>query len=469
MSEPRDCRPFLQPTSVAIVGASERMTSSGGAVLRNLIASKFPGKIVPVNPRGGDILGIPAVTSLGELDEPADLAVVVVRPDLILDVIDEAAASGHKNLMILPGGFREAGPEGEAREQALLRKTADAGITVFGPNCAGCIHLTENAPFAATFLRDLPRGGGIAVISQSGAITEEVIAAGNARGLPISTIVSVGNGVHLEVADYLAYLGEQDSCTCVLLYIESIADTERFAAVARSVAAKKPVVAMVGGRTSQGGNAVRNHTGGIAMADADAAAFLASCGVIRVKSLRHMLLAAKGFGFHPKGIGKRVLLFSNSGGPGVITTDRIIDDGLEMPPLPNAYADALSTLMPPEAAVANPIDMLADAREDRFGAAFESALRHGRDHFDTILMIHVVPFMVDAGPIIDELARLAKDSPLPLFHAMMGTLEHKQDWFATMEAAGVAMFNDAEEMAETASILAQYPPLKAAVSRPEEV
>jgi len=463
MSVPRDCRPFLQPTSVAVVGASDRATSSGGAVLRNLIASKFPGKITPVNPRGGDILGMPAATSLGELAEPADLAVVVVRPDLILDVVDEAAASGHKNLMILPGGFREAGAEGEARERELLSKTAAAGITVFGPNSAGCIHLTEATPFAATFLRDLPLGGGIAVISQSGAITEEVIAAGNARGLPISTIVSVGNAAHLEVADYLAYLGAQESCTCVLLYIESIADTDRFAEVARSVAAKKPVVAMVGGRTGQGGSAVRNHTGGIAMPDAEAETFFKSCGVIRVKSLRHMLLAAKGFGFHPQGIGKRVLLFSNSGGPGVITTDRIIDEGLEMPPLPNAYAADLEALMPPEAAIANPIDMLADAREDRFGPAFESALRHGGGQYDAILMIHVVPFMVDAGPIVAELARLANGAPLPLLHSMMGTLEHKQDWFAILEAAGVAMFNDAEEMAETASILAQYPPLKAAL------
>ena len=465
MSQLRDCRPFFQPTSVAVVGAGERVTSSGGAVLRNLITSNYPGKIVPVNPRGGDVLGLPAQTSLRKLDEPVDLVVVVVRPNLILDIVDEAAVSGHKNLMILPGGFREAGPEGEARERELLRKTAKVGITVFGPNSAGCIHLTDSTPFAATFLRALPPGGGIAVVSQSGAITEEVIAAANARNLQVSTVVSVGNATHLEVTDYLAYLGAQDACTCVLLYIESIADTDRFCEVARAVAAKKPVVAMVGGHTGQGSSAVRNHTGGIAMADADAETFMRGCGVIRVKSLRRLMLAAKGFGFHPNGIGGRVLLFSNSGGPGVITTDRIIDEGMEMPPLPNAYADELTALMPPEAAIANPIDMLADAREDRFRPAFESALRHGNQQFDAILTIHVVPFMVDASPIIDELAQIAKDAPLPLFHSMMGTLEHQQEWFATMEAAGVPTFNDSEEMAETAGILAQYPPLKAKVRK----
>lgn len=463
MTSPRDCRPFFQPESVAIVGAGERLTSSGGAVLRNLIASEYSGRIVPVNPKGGEILGLPAVTSLSELDEPVDLVVVVIRPDLILDIVDEAAATGHKSLMILPGGFREAGADGEAREAELRRKAADAGITIFGPNCAGIIHLAEGAPFAATFLRDLPPGGGIAAISQSGAITEEIIAKANQDRLPVSTVVSVGNAIHLEVTDYLEYLGAQDSCSCVLLYIESITDPDRFREVARRVSARKPVVAIIGGGTDQGAMAVRNHTGGVAMPDADADAFLEECGVIRVKSLRRLLLAAKGFGLHPGGIGQRVLLFSNSGGPGVITADQLQAEGLEMPDLPAAYAEALAAMLPGEAAIANPIDLLADAREDRFGPAFEAMLEHARDAFDAVLMIHVVPFMVDASPIIETLSGLARTAGLPCFHSMMGTLEHQSDWFATMEAAGVPTFNDSESMAETAGILARYPLHRAAV------
>tara|TARA_A100001037_G_scaffold182256_1_gene163250 strand:- start:875 stop:2269 length:1395 start_codon:yes stop_codon:yes gene_type:complete len=463
MTKPRDCRPFFQPESVAIVGAGERLTSSGGAVLRNMIASDYAGRIVPVNPKGGEILGLPAATSLSELDSPADLAVVVIRPDLILDVVDEAAATGHKNLMILPGGFREAGDEGVAREAELLRKADAAGITIFGPNCAGIIHLAEGAPFAATFLRDLPPGGGIAVISQSGAITEEIIAKANQDRLPVSTVVSVGNAIHLEVTDYLDYLGSQDSCSCVLLYIESIADADRFREVARRVASKKPIVALMGGGTEQGASAVRNHTGGVAMPNAKIDAYLRDCSVIRVPSVRRMLLAAKGFGLYPEGIGSRVLLFSNSGGPGVITTDQLRAEGLEMPDLPEAYAASLREMLPGEAAVGNPIDLLADAREDRFGPAFEAAIEHGADAFDAILMIHVVPFMVDASPIIDTLATLTEAAPLPCFHSMMGTLEHQAKWFAKMAAAGVPTFNDSESMAETAGILSQYPKLRAAI------
>ena len=162
MIEMRDCHPFLKPKSVAIVGASERKTSSGGAVLRNLILTKYPGKIIPVNPSGGKVLGIKCSKSLLELKKPVELVVIVVRPDLILNIVDEAIASGHKNLMILPGGFSEAGTEGQIREKELLRKTNAAGITVFGPNSAATIHLNDKSPFPATFLREIPLGGKIA-------------------------------------------------------------------------------------------------------------------------------------------------------------------------------------------------------------------------------------------------------------------------------------------------------------------
>ncbi|MDG2312603.1 MAG: CoA-binding protein [Alphaproteobacteria bacterium] len=460
MIEMRDCHPFLKPKSVAIVGASERKTSSGGAVLRNLILTKYPGKIIPVNPSGGKVLGIKCSKSLLELKKPVELVVIVVRPDLILNIVDEAIASGHKNLMILPGGFSEAGTEGQIREKELLRKTNAAGITVFGPNSAGCIHLNDKSPFAATFLRDLPLGGKIALISQSGAISEEIIATGNKNNLPISTVISVGNSIHLEITNYLEYLGEYEDCNCILLYIESINNTKHFSEIASKVARKKPIVALIGGRTPEGSNAVINHTGGSSMTDDQASLFMKDCGVIRVKSLRQLMLAAKGFGFFPQGIGKRILLLSNSGGPGVITTDRLIDSKLEMPPLPENYSLDLKKYLPLEAAIANPVDMLADAREDRFEATFNSALKYCKNAYDAVLMIHVVPFMVDANPIIKVMSRLAEKTSFSIFHSMMGTLENKNEWFQTMEDSGVAMFENSEDMAESAGILAQYPPLQ---------
>jgi acetyltransferase len=467
----RDLTPFFAPRSIAIVGAGERATSSGGAIMQMLRRAGYGGRVVPVNPKGGTIFGYEAVTSIAAIDPPVDLTVIVIRPDAILDAVREAADRGCKNLLILPGGFAEAGPDGLGRNAALLKLAAERGLTIAGPNCAGIIHLDPAWRFAATFLRDLPPGlgegadKGLAFISQSGALAEEFIDKANARDLPLASVVSVGNAVQLGVEDYLAWLGDRPEIGAVLLYIESIEDHERFRAIARRVVATKPVIALFGGRTAIGAAAAKAHTGAIANDDAAIEAFCASCGIVRVTSLRRLLIAAKAFGRFPQGLGNRTLILSNSGGPGVLCADRASLEGLDLAALPQQMIDVLRPQLPPEASVANPIDLLADAREDRFGLAVETAMTCAAANYDMVLMIHVVPFMVDAAPVIERLAALAASSRLPAMHSMMGTLPDKADWFATMERAGVPMFNDVEEMAEAAGLLARYPFLCNAAKR----
>jgi acyl-CoA synthetase (NDP forming) len=460
----RDLSAFFAPKSVAVVGAGERPTSSGGAVLQNLRISSYAGEIIPVNPKGGDIFGIAARRSLRELNHPADLVVIVIRPDAINDAVREAAATGHKNVLVLPGGFAEAGEEGRARDAELRRIVAEHDLTLAGPNCAGIIHLAKDARFAATFLRDMPPGpnaaGAIAFITQSGALGEEMIAAANGMGLPVGTVVSVGNALQLGIADHLEHLGADPAISSVLLYIESVEDPARFRAVARAVVARKPVIALIGGASEPGARAAAAHTGAVANSDAALERFCLDCGILRVDSVRRLLLAAKGFGAFPRGLGRRVLLLSNSGGPGVLCTDRAAKEGLELVALPAAMAATLRAALPDEASVANPLDLLADAREDRFGLAFESALRDAAGAFDAILGIHVVPFMVDADPVVMRLAGLAAKAGLPMMHSMMGTLPKKTEWFARLEEAGVPAFNDVEAMAECAGLLARYPALR---------
>lgn len=464
----RDLTPFFAPDSIAIVGAGERATSSGGAVMQMLRQAGYGGRVVPVNPRGGTIFGYESVTSIAAIEPAVDLAVMVIRPDAILEAVEQAADRGIRNLLILPGGFAEAGPSGVARNAALLKLAAERGLTIAGPNCAGIVHLDPARRFAATFLRDLPPGTpadtttGLAFISQSGALAEEFIDKANARGLPLTSVVSVGNALHLGVEDYLGWLGERPEIGAALLYIESIEDHARFREVARRVSAAKPVIALFGGRTEIGNRAAAAHTGAVANDDAAIDAFCASCGIVRVTSLRRLLVAGKAFGRFPQGLGTRALILSNSGGPGVLCADQAALEGLDLTVLPHALADLLRQQLPAEASVANPIDLLADAREDRFGLALEGAMTHAAQTYDMVLMIHVVPFMVDAGPVIARLAELAAAAPLPLMHSMMGTLPGKAEWFATMERAGVPMFNDAEEMAEAAGLLARYPVLRTA-------
>jgi acyl-CoA synthetase (NDP forming) len=457
-SEARSTRlSFLLPQSVAVVGAADRMTSSGGAVLRNLVRSGFAGRIVPVNPKGGTLLDLPVARALSEVDPPCDLAVVVVRPDAILDVAREAIASGHRNLLVLPGGFAESGEDGKARDRELRALAQAHGLTIGGPNCAGTINLlSASARFAATFLRDMPHGGGVALISQSGAIAEEAISSSHALGIPLGALISVGNAMHLGLAEYLQQLGDEPACSVILLYAESFGDASAFKAVCRRVCAHKPVIALIGGRTEPGRAAAFRHTGSTALNEEQAGAFARECGMAQANSLRALLLAGKAFAAHPSGIGPRVLLLSNSGGPGVLCADRCAHEGLLLPSLPVALTERLRAELPGEAAVANPLDLLADAREDRFAATFTAAMELAQDAFDAVLMIHVVPFMVDANVVVERLAELCRQAPLPIMHSMMGTLEHKAQWMAQMEAAGVPMFDNAEDMAQAAGMLARY-------------
>ncbi|MGE0659213.1 MAG: CoA-binding protein [Reyranellaceae bacterium] len=463
---------FFAPRSVAVVGAGERATSSGGAVMQMLKIAGYAGRVVPVNPRGGEIFGYKAATSLAEIDEPCDLAVIVIRSDAIPGTLREAAASNHRNILILPGGFAEAGAPGLARDAEVRAIASEHGLLIAGPNCAGLIHLDPAWRFAATFLRDVPpgiaagAGNGIALISQSGALAEEVIAKANERALPLTTVVSVGNGMHLGVEDYLEHLVAQDAIGTLLLYVESIADVDRFRDVARAAAARKPVIALFGGRTEIGGRAARAHTGAAINDDAAIDEFCNACGILRVTSLRRLLIAAKAFGRFPQGLGRRALVLSNSGGPGVLATDRAALEGLDLAPLPQVLTDTLRAVLPPEASVANPLDLLADAREDRFAATFAAVVEHSRQAWDQVLMIHVVPFMVDAAPVVSALRQAAANAPFAVMHAMMGTLPGKDQWFADLEKAGIPVFNDVEEMAEAAGMLARYPLLQASLNRP---
>jgi acyl-CoA synthetase (NDP forming) len=453
---------FMNPASVAIVGASDRPTSSGGAVLHNLRRSGYAGRIVPINPKGGEIDGLKVVVSLKELRTPVDLVAVLVRPESILDVVTEAADSGHKNILILPGGFAEAGESGRVRDHALCQLAAARGLTIGGPNCAGVINLLDaQAPFAATFFRDMPRGGPVAMISQSGALIEEAIDASHAQNIPLGAVVSVGNSMHLGIIEYLEHLGTDPRCHAILLYVESFGDAARFGEAARIVSKKKAVIALIGGRTAGGRDAAFRHTGSRPADDAATDEFCRRSGIIRVRSLRRLLLAGKAFGAFPMGIGKRTLLLSNSGGPGVLAADQALDEGLVLPELPVAMEKTLRKILPAEASIANPLDLLADARAERFRATLAAALEFGEQHFDAILMIHVVPFMVDAGEVVEALAALCKTARLPIMHCMMGTLEHKDDWFARMEQSGVPTFKDAEEMCIAAGALARHRELNA--------
>ncbi len=467
MAETNPLRALYRPRSVAVLGASRRETSSGGAVVRMMLKAGFAGRLHPVNPKGGRIEGLVAVPGLEALDGPVDLVVVAIRPDAILPAIEEAARLGNRRFLILPGGFREAGEEGVARERALAALADRYGLLIAGPNCGGLIRLDDDIRLAATFFRDLPPGGGVAFVSQSGALAEEMIAHAVATGAPLGTVVSVGNALQLGIAEHLAYLAADPGTTAILLYFESVADEEAFIAAARRAARRKPVVALIPGRRRPGRQAAAAHTGAALSGERAIARLVGRAGLVRAADLRELQLAMRAFGRFPQGMGDRILILSNSGGPGVLCADRAALMGLKLPALPQAMAARLKATLPPECAIRNPLDILADARADRFGPCFDAALACAQA-FDAVLMIHVVPFMVDAEPVVACLAEKARAAPWPVMHAMMGTLAHKAAWFARLEAEGVLAFDSVEDMATAAGLLARHRRIRAGLAAGEE-
>lgn len=450
----RDIAAMLRPRRIAVIGAADGPVSTGGAVLRNLLAGGFDGEIVPVHPRARHVAGLPARADIGALSPPADLVVVAVRAEATVDAIATAAASGHRRFLLLPGGFAEAGPEGEARDRALRGLAAAHGLSLIGPNCAGFVHLRGGARVAATLMGGLPPGGAIAVVSQSGAVAEEAIALANARGLPLGSVISIGNAADLDAAAFLAYFAGDPQTRSIALYVEALRDPRAFAAAARQARdAGKRIVALFGGTSAAGAAAAARHTGANARAQ-DIDDLCKQTGIVRAPNARMLMLSAALMAADARPTGRRVLVVTNSGGPGVLCADRLAALGLGLPVLPRALAEALRAALPAGCAVANPLDILADAREDRFGAALDLAAGRASG-CDALMVIQGVPRMVDPQPIAARVAALAGRSGVPVMHALIGTVPGRAALTRMLQAAGVAVFDDVDDMAVCAALAMQ--------------
>jgi len=297
-------------------------------------------------------------------------------------------------------------------------------------------------PLPATWRPDAAaeRQLAFAFISQSGALGRGSSSTRlNARNLPLTSVVSVGNAVNLGVEDYLGWLGEQPEIGTALLYVESIEDHERFRTSPGPWPPEKPVVALLAAKPRSAAGGHGSHRCG-RQNDAAIEAFCRSCGIVRVESLRRLLIA-QSLGRFPQGLGKRTLILSNSGGPGVFCADRASLEGLDVAALPKKLRRHARQQVPPEASIANPLDLPCDAREDRFGLTSRrhgpcrDGLRFGAD--DPCRALHG---RCHAGSC--PAGRTGwREQSCRVLHSMMEPCLSKAEWFATMESAGVPMFN----------------------------
>jgi len=365
---------FFKPSSVAVVGASREPSSIGYRILEALVMNRFQGPVYPVNPRAKVVGSMRAYSSVTELPDPVDLAVVTVPRDAVLGVIDECAQRGVKAVIVITAGFAETDENGKALQKQLLEKVRGYGMRMVGPNCMGLLNTEADVRLNASFSPVFPPPGRIAMSSQSGALGLAILALAVERRLGISTFVSVGNKADVSGNDLLQYWEVDDGTSVILLYLESFGNPRRFARIARRVSRTKPIIAVKAGRTLAGRRAAGSHTAALAANDVAVDALFRQTGVIRAETLDEMFDIASAVESQPLPKGRRVAIVTNAGGPGILCADACEANGLMVPELSERIRADLRTFLPAAASVSNPIDMIASARADSYRKTIEKVL-----------------------------------------------------------------------------------------------
>ena len=359
--------PFLCPRSIALVGASDKPGSIGALLLANLLASGFAGPVYPVNPRHRVIQGVPAYPDLSSCPQPPDLALVAVPAPLVAGVVDQAGRLGIRAVCVISAGFAEVGGEGRVLQDELRRRARAAGVRLIGPNCMGLLSGGPDLRFNASFSPVFPPPGRLAFVSQSGGLGLSALALFTGPALGVSSFVSVGNTADLTPNDLLLYWDEDPGTSIILAYLESVPDPRRFARIARRLSRHKPIVVMKSGRTGAGRRAASSHTAAMAARETAVEALVHQAGVIRAGTLEEMFDVAAVMSSQPAPAGRRVAVLTNVGGPGILVADACEAAGLLVPELSRDTQAALRAGLSEQAAVTNPVDVVAGTSAERYG------------------------------------------------------------------------------------------------------
>src|SRR6516162_1015526 len=427
---------LFSPRSVAVVGASPRETSPGRAVLRNLASAGFEGSVSLVNPHYGEIEGIEAVKTIQELRQAPDLIVIAAPPRSVPGIVAAAGEKGVATAIIITAGLGH----GEGSLADACEKAARAtGLRLVGPNCLGV--LSSRAKLNASFAARMPPAGGLALVSQSGAIAAGLIEWSAAHDIGFSAAVSLGDKVDVDFGDLLDFFALDGATRAILLYIESVNNARKFMSAARAAARIKPVVVVKSGRHAQGAKAAQTHTGALAGADAVYEAAFHRAGLLRVLDLDELFAAAETLGRVRPFPGKRLAILTNDGGVGVLAVDRLADLDGTLAALSPATMKQLDAALPPIWSRANPVDIAGDADAPRYLAAFE-ALLEDREN-DAILVMNVPTALASADAAARSIAACAQTHhssflrPKPVFAVWVGSSDATTPIF---EAAGIPSY-----------------------------
>ncbi len=403
---------LFNPKSIAVIGASPNKDKVGYSLVKNLLVGSKK-KIYPVNPAYKKILNLPVFASVLDIKNKIDLALIALRADIVPQILEECGKKKISNVIIISSGFKEAGKKGLELEEKIKIIAKKYKITLLGPNCLGIIDTHNN--LNASFSTEMPLKGNIAFVSQSGALGAAMLDWAKNRNIGFSKFISLGNEAGLTEIEFLEYLANDKNTKAVLLYLEKVSNGKKFMQLAKKISRKKPVVVLKAGRSAKGIAAVASHTGSLAPEDSVFTAACRESGIITVESMRQFFNFAKLFHmgiFKPL---KRLAILTNGGGPSVIATDLIdLSKSLELATLKNSTKKALKRVLPPMAAVNNPIDIIGDALSDRYAKALNILTKE--KNVDGIITILTPQMMTQTEETAKLLGGFSKKKPiLPVF------------------------------------------------------
>ena len=450
---------IFYPESVAIVGANNVRGTVPHDILDNILKANFNGVVYPVSPRERFIAGVKAYKYVIDIPDPVDLAILVFPSQVCHLALEQCGQKGIPAAIVISAGFREVGQAGKEREEELKRIAEKYGISFIGPNCLGVINTDSRSLLNASFARKMPEEGSISFLSQSGALCTAVLDYAQARNIGFAKFISFGNKADISEIDLLYYLKDDPKTRIILMYLEEITDGLALMEAAREVIVKgnKPLLILKAGRTSEGAAAAASHTGSLAGSDAICDAAFTQAGTIRCETIEEMFNIATAYVYQPMPEGNRVAVITNAGGPGVLATDACIQNGLTMARFEEDTTQFLKKNLPATANIKNPVDVIGDARADRYNVALTAAFKD--PNVDAVFTILTPQSMTDIDLIAREVAKVSSHYNKPVYTSFMGEADVKEG-IVVLQRNRIPHYQLPESMARSLARVLQFKKLR---------
>lgn len=408
--------PLFCPKTIAVIGAKDDQGSVGKTIMANLIKAPFRGEIYPVNPKRSEVMGYKSYPSISAIGEPIDLVIIVTPAATVPAIMKECAEAHVKSCIIISAGFKELGSKGLQLEEEAIRYAKEAKIPVIGPNCLGVMN--PHFGLNATFARDMALSGNLAFISQSGAMCSSVLDWSLQQNIGFSSFVSIGSMADVDWGDLIDYLGSDPATHSILMYMETIGNPRKFLSSVREIAIEKPVIVIKAGRSEEAASAAASHTGSLAGSDEVFDAALERVGVLRVNTIAELFQMASVLARQPRPKGPRLAIVTNAGGPGVLATDAVVMKGAELAKISKKTLDELNDCLPAAWSHGNPIDILGDAKPERYAKTMEALLSD--TEADGVLVILSPQDMTDPTATAKSLTAFENFKTKPILASWMG-------------------------------------------------